>query len=121
MDIHVVNPGKKASQINTLHAYKRIARMNDYDIKLVKVQRTFVWHSHPDTDEMFLAVEGGFDIQLRDKTLTLAQGDMVVIPRGVEHRPVCENPCTIMLIEPGGTVNTGDAGGKLTDTEMEDI
>ncbi len=121
MDIHVVNLKEKADLITELHAYKRVAQMNDYEFKLVKAQREFVWHSHPDTDEVFFAVEGGFDIELRVKRLTLAQGDMVVIPKNVEHKPICRDLCTIMLIEPKGTVNTGDAGGDLTDTEVEAI
>lgn len=121
MDIHVVNLAQKAGQITELHAYKRVAAMNDYDFKLVKAQREFIWHKHPDTDETFLAVDGSFEIHLRDKVLTLNPGDLVVIPKGVEHKPVCNTLCTILLIEPGGTVNTGDAGGTLTDTQVEDI
>ncbi|WDP87915.1 MAG: cupin domain-containing protein [Desulfobacter sp.] len=95
--------------------------MNDYEFKLVKAQREFVWHRHPETDEVFFAVESGFDIELRDKRLTLARGDMAVIPKNVEHKPVCKDLCTIMPIEPKGTVNTGDAGGDLTDTTVEAI
>lgn len=121
MDIHVVNLKEKADLITELHAYKRVAQMNDYGFKLVKARREFIWHRHPDTDEVFFAVEGGFDIELREKRLTLAQGDMVVIPKNVEHKPICRDLCTIMLIEPKGTVNTGDAGGDLTDTEVEAI
>jgi mannose-6-phosphate isomerase-like protein (cupin superfamily) len=90
MEINVINPREKASLITELHAYKQIALMNDYEFKIVKVQRSFVWHKHPDTDEVFMAVEGGFEIQLRDKTLFLSEGDMVVIPKNVEHRPVCK-------------------------------
>lgn len=121
MEINVVNLSEKAGLIEELHAYKRIAEMNDYDFKLVKAQREFIWHSHPDTDEVFLAVEGSFEILLRDKTLTMSPGDLVVIPKNVEHKPVCKERCTILLIEPKGTVNTGDAGGDLTDTAVEDI
>ncbi|HCY84666.1 MAG TPA: cupin [Desulfobacteraceae bacterium] len=121
MDINVINLKDKAALIEDIHTYRRVARMNDYEFKLIKVQRTFVWHKHPDTDEVFYAVEGGFDIELRDKTLTLSQGEMAVIPKNVEHRPVCRELCTIMLIEPAGTVNTGDAGGDMTDTVIEDI
>lgn len=122
MDINVVTLKEKADLIDELHAYKCIARMNDYEFKLVKAQREFVWHRHPDTDEVFFAVEGSFVIHLRDKILELSAGDMVVIPKGVEHKPVCEELCTILLIEPKGTVNTGDAGGDMTaDTEVEEI
>ena len=121
MTIDVVNLKQKADLISELHAYKRVATMNNYDFKLVKAHREFVWHAHPETDEVFVGVEGIFEIHLREKVLTLGPGDMAVIPKGVEHKPVCKEPCTIMLIEPGGTVNTGDAGGNLTDMELEDI
>ncbi len=121
MEIKVINPVQKAGLIKDLHEYRRVALMNDYEFKLVRVQREFIWHKHPETDEVFMAIEGGFEIHLRDKTLVLAQGDMVVIPKNVEHKPVCKDLCTIMLIEPKGTVNTGDAGGDLTDTTVETI
>ncbi len=121
MGINVINLVEKAGLIDELHAYKRVAVMNDYDFKLVKAKREFIWHRHPDTDEVFLAVEGSFEIHLRDKILTLHPGDLAVIPKGVEHKPVCNTLCTMLLIEPGGTVNTGDAGGNLTDTQVEDI
>jgi len=121
MDVHVVNLKEKAALIKELHAYKRIAGINDYDFKLVKAKREFVWHRHPDTDEVFYAVEGGFEIHLREKILSLKEGDLVVIPKNVEHKPVCKDLCTVLLIEPRGTLNTGDAGGTLTDTRLEDI
>lgn len=121
MEIKVINLKEKADLINELHSYKRVATINNYDFKLVKAQREFIWHSHPDTDEVFYAVEGTFDIQLRDKVLSLQPGDLVTIPKGVEHKPVCKTLCTILLIEPNGTVNTGNAGGDLTDNKVEDI
>ena len=121
MSIHVVNLIEKSSLIKELHAYKRIASMNNYDFKLVKAHREFIWHKHPDTDEVFLGVEGSFEIHLRDKVLSVRPGDLVSIPKNVDHKPVCKTPCTILLIEPRGTLNTGDTGGDLTDTEVEDI
>lgn len=121
MEINVINLKDKAKQIKELHAYKLVARMNNYEFKLVKAQREFVWHKHPDTDEVFYAVEGAFAIHLRDKVLTLEEGDLVVIPKNVEHKPVCKDLCSVLLIEPRGTVNTGDAGGPLTDKEIEEI
>lgn len=121
MAIQVINLKEKAGLIEELHAYKRVASMNDYDFKLVKAKREFIWHKHPETDEVFYAVEGSFDILLRDKTLHLDPGDLVVIPKGVEHKPICRDLCTVLLIEPAGTVNTGDAGGNLTDTQLDDI
>lgn len=121
MSVDVINLKDKADLIDDLHAYKRVAVMNDYDFKLVKAHREFVWHTHKETDEVFVGVEGTFEIHLREKVLTVGPGDMAVIPKGVEHKPVCKEQCTMMLIEPGGTVNTGDAGGNLTDTDVEDI
>lgn len=121
MNVEVINLKEKAEKITSLHAYKRVARLNHYEFKLVKARREFVWHRHPDTDEAFFAVEGAFVIHLRDKVLSLKPGDLVVIPKGVEHKPVFEQECTVMLIEPEGTVNTGDSGGDLTDTNIEEI
>ncbi len=121
MDINVINLKEKADLIEKLHTYKRVAQMNDYEFKLVKAKREFIWHKHPDTDEVFFSVEGNFEIHLRDKILSMTEGDMVVIPKNVEHKPVCKELCTVMLIEPTGTINTGDAGGNLTDVDIEDI
>lgn len=121
MAVNVINLKEKADLIDELHAYKRVARMNDVDFKLVKAQREFIWHRHPDTDEVFIGIEGTFEIHLRDKILTIGPGDLVTIPKGVEHKPIFKELSSVMLIEAGGTVNTGDAGGDLTDTAIEDI
>ena len=88
--------------------------MNDYQFKLVKVQGEFVWHEHPETDEAFIVINGVLDIEFRDGKVTLESGEMFIIPKGVEHRPVAKNECNIMLVEPKGVFNTGDAGGQLT-------
>lgn len=88
--------------------------MNDYQFKLVKVEGEFVWHSHDDADETFIVIDGELTIQFRDKTVSLKKGDMIVVPRGVEHKPSAETECQIMIIEPKGVVNTGDAGGELS-------
>jgi mannose-6-phosphate isomerase-like protein (cupin superfamily) len=119
MDISVVNFADKFSKIKELHSYKIVAQMNDYQFKLVRAQRDFIWHSHPETDEVFVVIDGELQIDLRDKTLLLTKGEMVVIPKGVEHKPLCRQECRILLIEPTGTLNTGNAGGDLTDTEVE--
>ncbi len=121
MDVDVVNFKEKLSLMDKLHEYKLVATMNDYDFKLIKMKREFVWHKHPETDEVFMALDGSFDIHLREKVLTLKKGDMVVIPKNVEHKPVSKNQSAILMIEPKGTVNTGDAGGELTDTMLEEI
>jgi mannose-6-phosphate isomerase-like protein (cupin superfamily) len=119
MEIKKISLREKADLITELHSYKLIAQMNDYYFKLVKAKREFVWHRHPETDEVFFAVEGTFKLAFRDKDVVMNEGDLIVVPKGVEHRPVCDEECCIMLIEPKETVNTGDAGGSLTDTRLE--
>jgi mannose-6-phosphate isomerase-like protein (cupin superfamily) len=93
---------------------KVIARLNDYEIKLAKLEGEFVWHSHADTDELFLVISGELTIELREGPVQLGAGQMFVVPRGVEHRPVADGEVQAVLIEPAGVVNTGDAGGPLT-------
>jgi mannose-6-phosphate isomerase-like protein (cupin superfamily) len=119
MDVNVVSIERKFELIGELHKYKAVARMNEYLFKLVKMKREFIWHSHAETDEVFIIFSGEMKMELRDKTLTLKKGDMVSIPKGVEHKPSAAQECHVMLIEPEATVNTGDAGGKLTDNEVE--
>ena len=91
-----------------------IAELNDYQFKLAKLEGAFVWHQHADTDEAFFVVEGALRIEFRDGVVELAEGELCVVPRGVEHRPVAETPCSVLLIEPRGVVNTGEAGGAYT-------
>jgi mannose-6-phosphate isomerase-like protein (cupin superfamily) len=93
---------------------KIIAQMNEVQFKLAKIKGEFVWHSHPETDEVFIVIKGAFVMQLRDGSLHLQAGEMCVIPKGIEHRPVAPEECAVLLVEPAGTVNTGDAGGDLT-------
>jgi mannose-6-phosphate isomerase-like protein (cupin superfamily) len=93
---------------------KIVADMNDYHVKLVKVEGEFLWHTHEETDELFLVVQGQLTIKLRDGDVTLEEGELFVVPRGVEHMPVAAQECHILLMEPAGTVNTGDAGGERT-------
>ncbi|TBL45017.1 cupin domain-containing protein [Verrucosispora sp. SN26_14.1] len=93
---------------------KVVARLNDYEVKVVKVRGEFVWHTHEDTDELFLVVSGELTIQLRDGDVLLRPGQLFVVPRGVEHCPVADGEVHAILIEPAGVVNTGDAGGALT-------
>lgn len=119
MHIPVVNFAEKFAKIEEFHSYKVVAQMNDYHIKLVRMQREFIWHSHPETDEVFLVLDGKLEIALRDETLYLNPGEMAVIPKGVDHKPSCQEECRIVLIEPAGTINTGNAGGELTDTKVE--
>jgi mannose-6-phosphate isomerase-like protein (cupin superfamily) len=96
---------------------KVVARLNDYEIKVVKIKGEFVWHDHADTDELFFVIEGRLTIQLRDpdaRSITLGPGQLYVVPRGVEHCPVADGDVAAMLIEPAGTVNTGAVAGDLT-------
>ncbi|MDE3137573.1 MAG: cupin domain-containing protein [Acidobacteriota bacterium] len=88
---------------------KIVARFNGHDVMVVKVLGEFVWHSHPDTDDFFLVLKGNLTIQLRDGDVRLGPGELYVVPRGVEHRPVAEEEVLMLLIEPEGTPNTGDA------------
>jgi len=93
---------------------KVVARLNDYEIKLVRIKGEFVWHTHEDTDELFLVIDGTLTIQMRDGDVTVRPGQLFVVPRGVEHCPIADGEVQAMLIEPSGVVNTGDAGGPLT-------
>jgi mannose-6-phosphate isomerase-like protein (cupin superfamily) len=94
---------------------KVVAQMNDVQFKLVRVEGDFVWHSHENTDETFIVLEGELAIDFRDGRVTLRSGEMFVVPKGKEHKPFAARECKIMLIEPAGTTNTGDApAGALT-------
>lgn len=85
-----------------------VAAINDYDVKVVRFSGEFAWHTHSHTDELFLVVRGGCRIELRGREVTLTEGELYVVPRGVEHRPVADEEAEVVLIEPRGTVNTGD-------------
>lgn len=114
MMIDVVNLTEKFSLITEQWDPKIIAQLNDYQVKIAKIQGEFVWHSHPETDEVFLVVNGKLTIHLREGDLHLEPGEMCVIPSGVEHKPAAEEECQILMVEPAGTQNTGDAGGERT-------
>ena len=117
--IDVVNLTDKFSLITNQWDPKIIAQLNDYHLKIAKIQGEFVWHSHPETDEVFLVVDGSLTIHLRDGELHLDPGELCVIPKGVEHKPAAEHECQILMVEPAGTLNTGDAGGELTIDQTE--
>jgi mannose-6-phosphate isomerase-like protein (cupin superfamily) len=109
-----VNLADKLSQFNDLWSQKKVAVLNDYEVKLAKLKGEFVWHSHEDTDELFLVISGRLTIQLRDADVVLEPGELFVVPRGVEHCPLAEEETAVLLFEPAGTLNTGDAGGPMT-------
>ena len=109
-----INLKDKLSKFNENWAPKVIAEINDYQFKLVKFQGEFVWHSHPDTDEAFIVLEGKMIIEFHDGKVELSSGEMFVVPKAVEHKSRSDNECKIMVIEPKGVVNTGNSGGELT-------
>jgi mannose-6-phosphate isomerase-like protein (cupin superfamily) len=114
MEYQSINLHDKLSKFSEHWSPKIISQMNDYQFKLAKVQGEFVWHDHPETDEMFLVIKGQLQIHLRDGVVTLNEGEMYVVPKGVEHKPVADNECHILLVEPAGTVNTGDVVSEKT-------
>ena len=109
-----INLREKLEKFSDHWSPKVIAEMNDYQFKLVKIEGEFVWHNHTDTDETFIVIEGEMKIEFEDKTVVLREGEMYVVPKGVEHKPYAEEECKIMIIEPRGVVNTGDIEGDLT-------
>ncbi len=109
-----INLEDKLSKFSEHWSPKVIAEMNDYQFKLVKIEGEFVWHDHPDTDEVFIVIEGTMQIEFEDQTIELREGEMLVVPKGVRHKPYAEEECKVMLVEPRGVVNTGDAEGDLT-------
>jgi len=114
-----VNLAEKFSKIAEQWDPKIIAQLNDYDIKIAKIQGEFVWHSHPETDELFLVVAGEMVMHLKDGRLPLQAGELCVVPAGVEHKPVTDQECHILMLEPAGTRNTGDTGGERTVAEVD--
>ena len=110
----VVDLAEKFDLFSEHWSPKLVATLNDYDVKVVRIKGDFVWHTHEDTDELFLVIEGRLTIQLRDGDVELGPGQLFVVPRGVEHCPRADNEVKALLLEPAGVVNTGDAGGELT-------
>ncbi len=109
-----INIQEKLAKFSDHWSPKVVAEMNDYQFKLVKIQGDFVWHNHADTDEVFIVIEGSMRIEFEDGEVELSEGEMYVVPRGVNHKPYAEEECKVMLVEPRGVVNTGDAEGDLT-------
>jgi mannose-6-phosphate isomerase-like protein (cupin superfamily) len=93
---------------------KIIAQMNDYHFKIARIQGEFIWHDHPETDEVFIVLKGQLQIQFRDGSVRLSENEMFVVPKGVEHKPVAEHECHILLVEPAGTINTGNVVDERT-------
>ena len=103
-----INLADKLALFDDLWSPRIVASFNGHEIMVVKVKGEFVWHAHPDTDDLFLVLSGRLTIDLRDGPLTLGPGELFVVPRGVDHRPRAEEETELLLIEPAGTPNTGD-------------
>ena len=122
MQIDKINIQEKLDSFNDYWNPRIAGRLNGQLIKLVKFKGEFVWHKHDNEDEMFLVLHGSFNMELRDKTLTISTGDFIIIPKGTEHRPVAESEVHVMLFEPDTTLNTGDATDSgLTKHELQEI
>ena len=108
----VINFAEKFSRFSSLWEPKIVAEMNDYQFKLVKIKGEFIRHQHDDTDEVFIVLQGTLLIDFDHERKSLSVGEMIVVPKGVNHLPSSEDECHILLLEPSGVVNTGDAGGR---------
>jgi mannose-6-phosphate isomerase-like protein (cupin superfamily) len=105
---HKVDLSEKLATFSDHWSPRTVAQFNACDVMVVKVEGEFVWHKHDDTDDFFLVLKGRLDIELRDRTVSLGPGQLFVVPKGVEHRPVAREEVHLLLIEPSGTPNTGD-------------
>jgi mannose-6-phosphate isomerase-like protein (cupin superfamily) len=111
----------KLAQIHEHWSPTIIAELNGQHVKAAKFQGEFVWHHHPNEDELFLVVRGEFRMEFRDRTVDLAAGDMIVVPRGIEHRPVAAEEVHVLLFEPAGTLNTGNIRNDMTREVLDRI
>ncbi|HET8942952.1 MAG TPA: cupin domain-containing protein [Rudaea sp.] len=109
-----INLRDKFERFHDLWVPRVVARMNDYQLKLARIRGEFVWHSHAETDEVFIVIDGEMAIDFRDGSVDLRAGELFVVPKGVEHKPRADNECKILLVEPRGVVNTGGHGGAMT-------
>ena len=116
-----VNLLQKFSLFNDHWSPKIVGELNGQQVKLVKLEGEFVWHKHDNEDELFFVVKGGFTMDLRDQNIELNEGEFLIIPRGVEHKPVAESEAWIMLFEPSATLNTGNVIGEMTKVELEKL
>lgn len=115
----VIHIESKMKQVTDYWSPKIVEQLNDYHVKVAKFYGEFTWHDHEDTDEMFLVIKGTMKIMFRDKEVNLVQGDIYVVPKGVEHKPIAETECHVLLIEPSGTINTGDVLNDQTALNVE--
>lgn len=119
MSIQKVNFFEKLSFINDHWNPRIVGELNGQHVKLVKFQGAFVWHKHDHEDELFYVLKGTFRMEFRDRAIALNEGEMLIVPRGVEHRPVADEEVSVLLFEPASTLNTGDASSELTRKELQ--
>jgi len=112
MKYSAINFKEKFSKFSDHWSPRVISELNDYQFKLAKLSGDFIWHSHTDTDEAFIVIRGQLHIEFRDGNITINEGEMYVVPKGIEHRPHCTGEVHLMLIEPRGVVNTGDGNAS---------
>jgi mannose-6-phosphate isomerase-like protein (cupin superfamily) len=116
-----VNLSEKLACFTDYFHPRVVGELNGQHVKLVKFKGEFVWHHHDDEDELFLVLKGSFDMHLREKIITLNAGEFLIVPRGVEHRPVANDEVEILLFEPTATLNTGNVKSELTREDLEHI
>lgn len=116
-----VNVDQKLSLISGSWDPKIVGELNEQYVKLVKFKGEFVWHKHDNEDEMFYVVKGNFKMELRDKTIVINENEFIIIPKGIEHKPVADEEVSVMLFEPATTLNTGDKINELTKNNLERI
>jgi mannose-6-phosphate isomerase-like protein (cupin superfamily) len=116
-----VNLSDKLARFTAHWQPKIVGELNGQHVKLAKFQGSFVWHSHEHEDELFLVVRGRFRMELRDGDIELGQGEFLIVPRGVEHRPVADEEVEVLLFEPAGTLNTGNVRNERTIDQLEQL
>lgn len=117
-ELNPINLYEKVAAINEFWSLRNAAEINDHHVKISRIKGEFVWHHHEDSDEAFIVLKGKVAIHFRDKIVELSEGDLLVVPKGVEHKPVAKDECHLMLFEKKGTVNTGNIVNELTRIEV---
>ena len=119
--MRIVNLAEKLAAFNETWSPKVVGELNGQQVKLAKLEGEFVWHHHDDEDELFLVVKGRLRMELRDGPIDIDEGEFLIVPRGVEHRPVAQEPCEVLLFEPASTLNTGNVRNERTREDLDRI
>jgi mannose-6-phosphate isomerase-like protein (cupin superfamily) len=117
MNYQPINLSDKFSKFSQKWSPRIVAQMNDYHFKITRLEGEFIWHDHPETDEVFIVLKGQLEIQFHDGSVVLNEGEMFVVSKGIEHKPIAARECHILLVEPAGTMNTGDVVNERTVTD----